>query len=111
MQSLSSPLTTQEWIIDLFSSRAAATGGVVRRKKRDIERYVGMEEFKAELRRRGFHAIENAGQIVIFATRKLSAQFCSRFLSKKTLGNFESFRFARPPTRQKSYRYSHPKPR
>jgi hypothetical protein len=70
MYSLSSPLSTQEWIIDLFSSRAAASGGVVRRKKRDIERYVGIEEFKDELRRRGFHAIENAGQIVIFCNQE-----------------------------------------
>ena len=65
-----SPLTTDEWLIDLFSSRAAATGGVVRRKKRDIERYVGLEEFKQELNRRGFHAVENAGQMVIFCNQE-----------------------------------------
>ena len=64
-----SPLSTEEWIIDLFSSRAAATGGVVRRKKQDIERLVGMSEFLVELRRRGFHAVENAGQIVIFCNQ------------------------------------------
>ncbi|MFY0645902.1 MAG: N-(5'-phosphoribosyl)anthranilate isomerase [Sulfitobacter geojensis] len=66
----SSPLTTQKWIIDLFSLRAAANGVVVRRKKRDIERYVGMKEFKGALRRRGFRAIENAGQIVIFCNQE-----------------------------------------
>ncbi|WP_323370643.1 hypothetical protein [Sulfitobacter sp. F26204] len=54
----------------MFSSRAAATGGVVRRKRRDVERYVGIDEFKDELRRRGFHAIENAGQIVIFCNQE-----------------------------------------
>ena len=70
MTMTASPLTTHEWIIDLFSSRSAATGGVVRRKRRDIERYVGMEEFKQELSRRGFHAIENAGQIVIFCNQE-----------------------------------------
>ncbi|MEM9967823.1 MAG: N-(5'-phosphoribosyl)anthranilate isomerase [Pseudomonadota bacterium] len=61
-----SPLSAEGWIIDMFSSRAAASGGVIRRKKRDIERYVGMTEFTQELQRRGFQAIENAGQIVIF---------------------------------------------
>ena len=59
-------MTHHEWITDLFGSRAAASGGVVRRKKRDIEQYVGLAEFKEELHRRGFHAVENAGQIVIF---------------------------------------------
>ena len=65
-----SPLTTNEWITDLFSSRAAAKGSVVRRKRRDIERYVGMDEFLDELDRRGFQAIENAGQIVIFCNQE-----------------------------------------
>ncbi len=70
MRFSASPLTTHEWVTDLFSSCAAATGGVIRRKKRDIERYVGMTEFEDELRRRGFHAIENAGQLVIFCNQE-----------------------------------------
>jgi len=39
---------------------------IVRRKARDIERYVGMKRFLDELERRGFRALENRGQIVIF---------------------------------------------
>lgn len=70
MKHAASPLSTDEWLIDLFSSRAAATGGVVRRKKRDIERYVGLDEFKQELSRRGFRAVENAGQLVIFCNQE-----------------------------------------
>ncbi|WP_386626134.1 N-(5'-phosphoribosyl)anthranilate isomerase [Sulfitobacter geojensis] len=70
MHRLSSALTTQEWISDLFSARATANGVVVRRKKRDIERYVGMKELKGALRRRGFHPIENAGRIVIFCNQE-----------------------------------------
>ena len=65
-----SPLTPNEWVIDLFSSRAARSGSVVRRNVRDIERYVGLVEFKQELSRRGFHAIENAGQMVIFCNQE-----------------------------------------
>lgn len=71
MGSSASPLTTQVWIIDLFSSHAAASGGVVRRTKRDVERYVSLHEFKRELNRTGFHAIENGGQIVIFCNQEL----------------------------------------
>jgi len=65
-----SPLTPKEWLIDLFGSRAASSGGVVRRKARDIERYVGRADFESELRRRGFHAIENADQVVIFCNQE-----------------------------------------
>lgn len=70
MRYSASPLTPHEWVNDVFSSRAASTGGVVRRKLRDIERYVGRAEFEQELKRRGFHAIENAGQMVIFCNQE-----------------------------------------
>ncbi len=70
-----SPLTPHEWTSDLFASRAAASGGVVRRQKRDIERYVGLEEFRQELRRRGFQAVENAGQVVIFCNQEAIRRF------------------------------------
>jgi hypothetical protein len=65
-----SPLSPNEWMIDLFGSRAASSDGVVRRKARDIERYVGRSTFETELRRRGFRAIENADQIVIFCNQE-----------------------------------------
>jgi len=60
----------EDWIVHVFSSRAAAEGGVVRRKTRDIERIVGRQRFRAELDRRGFRAIENGGQTVIFCNRE-----------------------------------------
>lgn len=55
-----------DWLCTLFSARAAARGGVVRRKTRDIERIVGMDRFLAELDRRGFRAVENGGQTALF---------------------------------------------
>ena len=54
----------------LFASQAARDGAVIRRKIRDIERFAGRELFEAELRRRGFRAVENAGQIVVFCNRE-----------------------------------------
>ncbi|MDV4144453.1 hypothetical protein [Shimia sp. FJ5] len=36
-----SPLDAYLWLRDLFSSRAARDGGVIRRKARDIDRFVG----------------------------------------------------------------------
>ena len=63
------PLSADAWVRHLFSSKAAAEGGIIRRKIRDIERYVGRGAFEDELRRRGFHAVENAGQLVIFCNQ------------------------------------------
>lgn len=51
-----SPLSPEHWLRDLFSSKAA----------RDIERLAGWDLFLSELDRRGYHAIENCGQVVIF---------------------------------------------
>lgn len=50
----------------LFASKAVQDGAVIRRKVRDVERIVGRDLFLAELKRRGYSAVENAGQFVIF---------------------------------------------
>lgn len=65
----SSPLSPDLWLSELFASKAARDGAVVRRKLRDIERFVGIEAFRAEIARRGYRAYENAGQVVIFCNR------------------------------------------
>ena len=69
---MSSPvvLSPEHWITHVFSAKAAREGGVVRRKIRNIERYVGLEEFLVELDRRGFAAVENAGQLIIFCNQE-----------------------------------------
>lgn len=68
--SIPAPLSPEAWVTHLFSSKAAREGSVIRRKVRDIERYVGRDRFEGELRRRGFHAIENAGQVIIFCNQE-----------------------------------------
>ena len=59
-------LNPDNWISQLFTSQAAREGAVVRRKIRDVDRFVGREFFLGEMRRRGFSVVENAGQFVIF---------------------------------------------
>ena len=54
----------------LFSSQAAREGGVIRRKVRDIDHYLGRDAFLSEMRRRGFPVVENAGQFVIFCNQE-----------------------------------------
>jgi len=70
MPKLPAIVTPDIWLRQIFSARAARDGGVVRRQVRDIERIVGRAGFEAELRRRGYRAIENAGQYVIFCNRE-----------------------------------------
>ena len=65
-----SAMTPDTWMLQLFSSQAAREGGVIRRKLRDIERYVGRQEFLDEMTRRGYSVVENAGQFVIFCNRE-----------------------------------------
>jgi len=60
------PITAEAWFRHLFTAQAARDGGVVRRKVRDVERMVGRDVFAAEIARRGFSAVENAGQVIIF---------------------------------------------
>ena len=66
MKDLPEYLSPDLWVSHLFSSKAAREGGVIRRKIRDVERYVGCKPFLDEMRRRGFPVLENAGQFIIF---------------------------------------------
>ena len=63
-------VTAEDFFAEMFGSRAARDGAVVRRKVRDVERIVGREVFLAEIRRRGYPAVENAGQFVIFCNQE-----------------------------------------
>lgn len=63
-------LSPEAWLRHMFSSRAAADGGVIRRKVADVDRFVGRQAFLAEMRRRGFPVVENAGQFVVFCNRE-----------------------------------------
>lgn len=58
------------YLADVFGAKAVRDGKIIRRNLRDIERYVGRDAFIKELNRRGFRAVENAGQMVIFCNRE-----------------------------------------
>ncbi len=70
MDNLPQTMSPENWLLHLFSSQAAREGAVIRRKIRDIDRYVGRDAFLAEMRRRGFPVVENAGQFVIFCNHE-----------------------------------------
>ena len=64
------PDTPETYILQLFSSQAARRGNVVRRSRRDVDRMVGLPLLLAEVERRGFRAVENADQVIIFCNRE-----------------------------------------
>lgn len=59
------PGQNMAWVNALFSAKSVQRGGVIRRSVRSIEREIGCAAFEAEIRRRGFHAIEIGGQYII----------------------------------------------
>lgn len=75
MEQRNSSLQADDWMRQIFMSRAAADGGIVRRKTCDIEQIVGRERFRDELERRGFRAMENAGQTIIICNREPVIRF------------------------------------
>ncbi len=69
-------LPADVWLLQLFSAKSAREGGIVRRAVRDVEQIIGRHNFEYELRRRGFHAVENAGQYVIFCNNEVVRLLC-----------------------------------
>lgn len=58
------------WMRRIFDAKAARDGASVRRSLRDVDRIVGRKTFLREIKRRGYHAVENAGQIIIFCNNQ-----------------------------------------
>jgi len=63
-------LPPEFWMQQVFEAKAARQGGVLRRKLRDISLTVGLDPFCNEVRRRGYHAVRNGSQVVIFCNNE-----------------------------------------
>ncbi|MDF1669580.1 MAG: N-(5'-phosphoribosyl)anthranilate isomerase [Roseovarius sp.] len=55
----------EPWIAQLFGTKSARKGAVVRRSCAWVEREVGRERFFQEIEKRGFHLIETADQFLV----------------------------------------------
>ncbi|WP_434621374.1 N-(5'-phosphoribosyl)anthranilate isomerase [Tabrizicola sp. M-4] len=53
------------WIDQIFSAKAAVTGGVIRRNVDWVEREIGQDRFFLEVRKRGFHLMRAGNQYLI----------------------------------------------
>mgnify|MGYP005853186627 CR=1 FL=1 len=96
MQNRNSPLSPEVWLHDLFTCKAVQQGGVIRRKARDIERFVGMDLFMREIHRRGYQVAVNSGQIIIFCNRAPVRWLTPPPISSKEIGP-KSFQDFGPP--------------
>lgn len=76
MSGLPEHLTPERWAYQLFSSREAMKGGVVKRKVRDVERLLGRSAFLYEVERRGFQAVENGENFVVFCNKRAIRRLC-----------------------------------
>lgn len=65
MQTMTRNSRPDFWINQLFSSRAAHKGAVVRRSIAWVDREVGRDRFICEIRQRGYHLIRTADQYVV----------------------------------------------
>ena len=66
MRELPLPISSQEWMRQVFATKTALDGGVIRRNVSDVERLVGRDTFLISMRKRGFRVVENAGHFVVF---------------------------------------------
>lgn len=70
MKAIHPPLPPDLWLHRIFHAKSARDGGIVRRSLADVDRMIGRDRLERELVRCGYHAVENAGQIVIFCNNE-----------------------------------------
>ena len=57
------------WLEQVFESKAASSGGIVRRSRSDVERKIGLERLELEVRKRGFRLIDAGDQLIVVCSR------------------------------------------
>lgn len=60
----------------VFEARSARQGRVVRGRLRDIKLIAGQSNFEAEVRRRGYHAVQNGDQVIVFCNNQPARFMC-----------------------------------
>lgn len=66
------PIRTQDpqsWIDQIFSTKSAQSGGVVRRNKAWVEQEIGIDRFIAEVQLRRFHLIDAGKQLIVICNQ------------------------------------------
>ena len=68
--------TSLRFINELFGSKLARNGGVVRRKVASAHNFVSPDELKIEVMRRKYHMVESNGQYIIFCHSGIIGLIC-----------------------------------
>lgn len=66
----------QDWLRQVFASKTAASGGIVRRAVRDVEREVGSAALELEVRKRGFHLLRCGEHYIIICNSDPVQMIC-----------------------------------
>jgi len=53
------------WLAQWFSANQTDNGGVIRRKRQDVDKYSSLAAVIAEAKNRGWHVVETGGQVVV----------------------------------------------
>lgn len=57
------------WIHQVFVSKIAKRGGIVRRKTTTIEKYASLDALEHQVKKSGFHIVEHGDQYIIFSNK------------------------------------------
>ncbi len=63
-------MNKDEFLDRLFSTKSANSGGIIRRKISEVDKYVSRQNLVEEVEARGFHMIATWDQYVIFCCSK-----------------------------------------
>ena len=69
MQSYLYRQTPETWIDQIFGSKSARRGAVVRRSIAWVDREIGLERFFDDVRRRGYRLLRTADQFIVICHR------------------------------------------
>lgn len=53
------------WLQQWFSAQACSKGGIIRRSRRDIDKFTSMGEVIREVEKRKWHVVEIGDQVVV----------------------------------------------
>lgn len=53
------------WLQQWFSAQACSKGGIIRRNRRDIDRFTSMDAVIREVKKRKWHVVEIGDQVVV----------------------------------------------
>ena len=72
--------TGKAWIKQIFAANAARTGGIVRRRVTNVQKFASYPMLRDEVKKRGFHMVrvgpKETGQYVIFCNQGEMKMLC-----------------------------------